>query len=56
MFGVIQFIKSVLKFAIFLALTGNLIDVTHVLLNSSAKAHQHRGISFKKMNQMLVGK
>ncbi len=56
MLGIVQFIKSILKLAIILAIAGNLVDVTRIMLDKSVKAHQHRGISFVKMNQMLFGK
>lgn len=56
MSGVIQFIISVFKIAIFLAVMGDLTAATKFMMNSAATAHQHRGISFKKLNHMLVGK
>ena len=54
--GAIKFIVSIFKIAIFLAVMGDLTTATKIMLNQAVKAHQHRGISFKKMNQMLVGK
>jgi hypothetical protein len=56
MSGVVQFIISTLKIAIFIAIIGDLTTATHIMMNQAAKAHQHRGISFKKINQMLIGK
>lgn len=56
MSGVIHFIISVFKIAIFLAVIGDLTTATKIVLNEAANSHQHRGFSFKKMNQMLVGK
>jgi hypothetical protein len=56
MSGVVQFVFSILKIAIFLAVMGDLTTVTKLMMNSAAKAHQHKGISFVQMNKMLVGK
>lgn len=56
MSGIFQFITSIFKIAIFLAVMGDLTIATKIMLNEAAKAHQHRGISFVKLNQMLVGR
>ena len=56
MSSIVQFIISILKIAIFLAIIGDLTTATKLMMNEAAKSHQHRGISFKKMNQMLIGK
>ncbi len=56
MSGVVNFVVSILKLAIFLAIMGDITDVTKIMMNEAAKAHQHRGISFVKMNKMLMSK
>lgn len=56
MSGAVQFLVSIFKLAIFLAVLGDLTIATKIMMNQAAKANQHRGISFVQMNKMLVGK
>lgn len=56
MSGVVNFIVSIFKIAIFLAIMGDLTTATKIMMNKSASAHQQRGISFVQMNHTLVGK
>jgi len=55
MSGIIQFIKTVIIFAIGLALAGTLAEMTGVMGQEAAKACQHGGVSFHWLNQQLVG-
>lgn len=56
MSGVIKFILSIFKLAIFLAIMGDLKVATQIILHKAVEAHQHKGISFVEMNNALVGK
>lgn len=56
MSGIVQFVISILKLAIFLAIMDDLTTATKLMMTSAAKAHQHKGISFVQMNKMLVEK
>lgn len=53
---VVNFVISIFKLAIFLAIAGDLTTATKTMMNEAAKAHQHRGISFVKLNNMLMSK
>ncbi|MGZ3775580.1 MAG: GFA family protein [Pseudobdellovibrionaceae bacterium] len=53
--GIVQFLKSVILFAITLALAGTLAEMTGVVGHEAAKAYRHGGVSFKWLNQQLVG-
>ena len=56
MMGVVQFIRSLIFVAILLGAAGTLVEVTGIVGREAAKAHQHGGVSFKWLNQQLVGK
>ena len=53
--GIVQFIRSIIIFALTLGLAGTLVETTGLVGRAAAKAHQHGGISFKWLNQQLVG-
>ena len=53
MFGVVQFIKSVIMFAIALGLAGTLVEASGCVGRKAIKAHQRGGVSFRWMNQQL---
>lgn len=53
--GIVQFIRSLLYVAIMLGAAGTLVEATGIVGREAAKAHQHGGISFKWLNQQLVG-
>lgn len=55
MFGVVQFIRSLLLVAIMLGAAGTLVEATGIVGREAAKAHQHGGMSFRWLNQQLVG-
>ena len=53
--GIVQFIRSVVLAAIVLGAAGTLVEATGIVGREAAKAHQHGGMSFKWLNQQLVG-
>ena len=53
--GVVQFIRSLLYVAIMLGAAGTLVEATGIVGREAAKAHQHGGVSFRWLNQQLVG-
>ncbi len=53
--GVVQFVRSVFLLAIALGIAGTLVEATGLVGREAAKAHQHGGMSFKWLNQQLVG-
>ena len=53
--GVVQFIRGLLLVAILLGAAGTLVKATGIVGREAAKAHQHGGMSFKWLNQQLVG-
>ncbi len=53
--GIIQFIRSLVFIALMLGAAGTLVEATGLIGREAAKAHQHGGMSFKWMNQQLVG-
>lgn len=55
MLGVVQFIRSLIFVAIALGAAGTLVEATGIVGREAAKAHQHSGMSFKWLNQQLVG-
>jgi len=55
MLGVVQFIRSLIFVAVALGAAGTLVEATGIVGREAAKAHQHGGISFKWLNQQLVG-
>lgn len=55
MMGVVQFIRSLLYVAIILGAAGTLVEATGVVGREAAIAHQRGGVSFKWLNQQLVG-
>ncbi len=54
--GVVQFIRSLLYVAIMLGAAGTLVEATGIVGREAAKAHQHGGVSFRWLNQQLIGK
>ena len=52
---VVQFIRSIIILAITLGLAGTLAETTGIVGRAAVKAHQHGGVSFKWLNQQLVG-
>ncbi len=55
MMGVVQFMRSLLLAAVLLGAAGTLVEATGIVGREAAKAHQRGGISFKWLNQQLVG-
>jgi len=55
MSGIVQFIRSIVIIALTLGFLGTLVESTNLVGRAAAKAHQHGGISFKWLNQQLVG-
>ncbi len=55
MFGVMQFIRSLLLVAVMLGAAGTLVEATGIVGREAAKAHQHGGMSFMWLNQQLIG-
>ena len=53
--GVVQFIRSLVLAAILLGTAGTLVEATGIVGREAAKAHQHGGMSFRWLNQQLVG-
>ena len=53
--GVINFIRSLIFIAIALGAAGTLVESTGIIGREAAKANQHGGMSFKWLNQQLVG-
>jgi hypothetical protein len=55
MMGVVQFIRSLLLVAVLLVAAGTRVEATGIVGREAAKAHQHGGMSFRWLNQQLVG-
>jgi len=55
MIGVINFIRSLIFAAIALGAAGTLVEATGIVGREAARAHKHGGMSFKWLNQQLVG-
>lgn len=55
MMGVVQFMRSLLLVAVLLGAAGTLVETTGIVGREAAKAHQHGGMSFRWLNQQLVG-
>lgn len=55
MIGVVQFIRSLIFVALLMGAAGTLVEATGIVGREAAKAHQRGGISFKWLNQQLVG-
>lgn len=53
--AVVQFIRSIVILALILGLAGTLVETTDLAGRAAVKAHQHGGVSFKWLNQQLVG-
>lgn len=53
--GVVQFIRSLVFVALMMGAAGTLVEATGCVGREAAKAHQHGGMSFKWLNQQLVG-
>ena len=56
MFGVVQFLRSLIMAALLLGAAGTLVEATGIMGREAVKAHQRGGIKFKWLNQQLVGK
>lgn len=56
MFGIVNFIKSLIFVALALGAAGTLVEATGLVGREAVKAHQHGGMSFKWLNQQLVGR
>lgn len=54
MVGIVSFIRSVILFAIGLALAGTLVEATGWVGREAVHAHQHGGISFRWLNHQLL--
>lgn len=55
MYGVVQFMRSLVMAALLLGAAGTLVEATGIVGYEAAKAHQRGGIKFKWLNQQLVG-
>lgn len=55
MMGVINFMRSLLYVAILLGAAGTLVEATGCIGREAAITHKHGGISFKWLNNQLVG-
>lgn len=55
MYGVVQFMRSLVMVALLLGAAGTLVEATGIVGREAAKAHQRGGIKFKWLNQQLVG-
>ena len=55
MMGVVQFIRSLVFVALALGAAGTLVEATGFVGREAVKAHQHGGVSFRWLNQQLVG-
>lgn len=53
--GVIQFMQSLVYVALMMGAAGTLVETTGCVGREAAKAHQHGGVSFRWLNQQLVG-
>jgi hypothetical protein len=53
MVGVIQFIRSVIFFAVGLALAGTLLEATGWVGREAVHSHQKGGVSFRWLNNQL---
>lgn len=53
--AVVQFIRSIFLLAIALGIAGTLVEATGFVGREAVKAHQHGGMSFRWLNQQLVG-
>jgi len=52
--GVVQFVRSIILFAILLGAAGTLVEATGCVGQEAVKAHQHGGMSFRWLNQQLL--
>ena len=55
MYGVVQFMRSLVMVALLLGAAGTLVEATGIVGREAARAHQRGGIKFKWLNQQLVG-
>ena len=53
MYGVVQFIRSILIIAIALGAAGTLVEATGCVGHEAAKAHQQGSINLKWLNRQL---
>ncbi len=53
MSGVVQFIRSVLLLAFLLGVVGTLVEASGCVGREAVSAHQHGGMSFRRLNNML---
>lgn len=54
MLGVVQFIRSVILFAIVLGIAGTLVEARGCVGRGAVQAHQHGGVSFRWLNRNLL--
>jgi len=52
----LNLIKTVFKYAMFLGLTGHLVDATRAMRGKAFRAHQHGLISLGALNRALMSK
>ncbi len=55
MIGVVNFIRSIVFVALMLGAVGSLVEATGCMGREAVKVHQHGGLSFKWLNQKLIG-
>jgi hypothetical protein len=51
----VQIILGIMKLAIVIGLAGGLTDLTLAMRNEAAKAHRQGLVSFKELNNALIG-
>jgi hypothetical protein len=56
MLGIVQFVRSVVIFAIALGIAGTLVEATGCVGREAALAHRSGGISFVWLNRQLIGR
>lgn len=55
MYGVVNFIRSLVFVVLALGAAGTLVEATGFVGREAAKAYQHGGVSFRWLNHQLVG-
>lgn len=53
--GVVQFMQGLVYVALMMGAAGTLVEATGCVGREAARAYQHGGVSFKWLNQQLVG-
>ena len=53
--GIIHFMQGLVYVALMMGAAGTLVEATGCVGREAARAHQHGGVSFKWLNQQLVG-